>query len=296
MASLDARDDIEAPICQNQCVKKGKETSIPLDGDGSQMPHEDSGVAKLATKGGVQVRRADPLKSLQPYVELYVDGKIVRMCRADPACPSRNTWMEKRQHMVDHVRKKHGLRVEIPHRVRGRVTGAPLNPIPMSTQRDRLQVTKLFEDMDYNLSPISEDKETREEDGTSDDDGGDDEEVDDDQGSDEKGQEVHEEEGDEDGSDEQTHGSGNDGDSSRSDRGDNGGGDDGKDSRDDGDSADGSDEGDATGAIGKDASTDGNGEGEVGEKVSMDEDSTSHLSGEGGTTGAATVLLLLRSI
>ncbi|KAI5065850.1 hypothetical protein GOP47_0018474 [Adiantum capillus-veneris] len=72
-------------------------------------------------------------KRTKPYAELYVDGKLVRMCRADPACPSRNTRMDKRQH---------------------RVTSASLNPIPMSTQRDRLRVTERFEDVDrkYELS------------------------------------------------------------------------------------------------------------------------------------------------
>ncbi|KAI5065851.1 hypothetical protein GOP47_0018475 [Adiantum capillus-veneris] len=56
---------------------------------------------------------------------------------------------------------------------------------------------------------------------------------------------------------------------------------DGEDRKGDGDSVDGSDEGDATDAQGEDASTDGDGEGEACEKVSMDEDSTSHLSGDG---------------
>ncbi|MCO5604276.1 hypothetical protein L7F22_058441, partial [Adiantum nelumboides] len=55
MSSANARDDIEATICQNQCVEKGKEIAIPLDKDGFQMPHEDLGVLELATKdGGLQ--------------------------------------------------------------------------------------------------------------------------------------------------------------------------------------------------------------------------------------------------
>ncbi|MCO5569581.1 hypothetical protein L7F22_023296 [Adiantum nelumboides] len=130
------------------------------------------------------------------------------------------------------------------------------------------------------------------------------EEVDEDQGSDEEGKEVHEEEEDGDGSDEGTQGNRNDGDSSGSESGDNGGRDDGEDSRDDEESVNGGDDGEdsrddgdnAIGAKGKDASTYGDGEGDIGEKVSMDEDSTSHLSKEGGTPRAVAALALLRSV
>ncbi|MCO5610473.1 hypothetical protein L7F22_064711 [Adiantum nelumboides] len=65
MASLDAGDDIEANVCQIQCVEKGKETAIPLNGDGSQMPHEDPAIVELATRGGV--KRLNPKVDEDPY-------------------------------------------------------------------------------------------------------------------------------------------------------------------------------------------------------------------------------------
>ncbi|MCO5577101.1 hypothetical protein L7F22_030923 [Adiantum nelumboides] len=115
---------------------KGKDTSAPPNlSKASKQQVKRKLPLQAATLGSpskrAKVESSGPLKSAdlllpsrlpsQPYIELYIDGKLVRMCRADLACPSQNTKMKKQTRIMDHLRKQHGLNVAIPTRVGGRV-------------------------------------------------------------------------------------------------------------------------------------------------------------------------------
>ncbi|MCO5591894.1 hypothetical protein L7F22_045887 [Adiantum nelumboides] len=67
-----------------------------------------------------------------PYVKVINEGKLVRICRAEPPCASRNTLMEKRTRMIQHLKKVHGLDVFIRQRLGGRPQGSVNNDMPKS--------------------------------------------------------------------------------------------------------------------------------------------------------------------
>ncbi|MCO5573204.1 hypothetical protein L7F22_026971 [Adiantum nelumboides] len=143
---------------KKQGLEKGK---IPSLIEFSRMLLEEDCAAKLPkqqakkTKGKgslvnptEKLKSADLLLSSQLYVELHIDGKLVRMCRVDPACPSRNTQMEKRTRMMDHLKKQHGLNVAIPNKVGGRVGGVSLNLVSKSSIRDQIRTQERFQEVD----------------------------------------------------------------------------------------------------------------------------------------------------
>ena len=60
-----------------------------------------------------------------PYIEVQLpDGRTMQKCVAGYKCANGNLLIEKRQRMVDHLRLKHGLTVEIPLRQIGRRRGS----------------------------------------------------------------------------------------------------------------------------------------------------------------------------
>ncbi|MCO5593478.1 hypothetical protein L7F22_047492 [Adiantum nelumboides] len=103
---------------------------------------------RAKVKSSALLKSLDSLLPPKPYLELCIDGKLVRMCRADPACPTQNTKMEKRTRMMDHLRKQHGFNVAIPTRVGGRVGGVSLNLIPKSSMRDQICTQECFWEVD----------------------------------------------------------------------------------------------------------------------------------------------------
>ncbi|MCO5595691.1 hypothetical protein L7F22_049736 [Adiantum nelumboides] len=73
---------------------KGKDTSAALNlSKASEQPVKKKLPLQAATLGSPS-KRAKVGSSCPPYIKLYIDGKLVQMCRADPACPSQNTKME----------------------------------------------------------------------------------------------------------------------------------------------------------------------------------------------------------
>ncbi|MCO5606681.1 hypothetical protein L7F22_060870 [Adiantum nelumboides] len=188
-------------------VQVPKEVKKPKPKDTSALPNlikasEQPVKRKLplqATTLGSPSKRAKvgsfgPLKSAnsllppQQYIKLYIDGKLVRMCRADPACLSQNTKMEKQTQMMDHLRKQHGLNVAILDRVSGRVGEA---------KQDQKEAKDEGEEEE---SGKEEEKSICEEGEEEEDEGGDEEGVDDEKKGGEKAEEEGRE-GDEDGSD-----------------------------------------------------------------------------------------------
>ncbi|MCO5613472.1 hypothetical protein L7F22_067749 [Adiantum nelumboides] len=162
---------VPPPIERNKAEKKQgsenpTEIAMSLEVVGSQIIHENSAGEKKQNVVGrgsccraakAQAKKTKGKGSLvkpteKPYVELYIDGlidgKLVRMCRANPACPSRNTKMEKRTRMMDHLKKQHGLNVAIPTTVGGRVGGVSLNLVPKSSIRDQIRTQERFQEVD----------------------------------------------------------------------------------------------------------------------------------------------------
>ncbi|MCO5595888.1 hypothetical protein L7F22_049939 [Adiantum nelumboides] len=76
--------------------------------------------AKVKSSGPLKF--ADSLLPPQPYVELYIDGKLMRMCGADPACPTR---------------------------VGERVGGVLLNLVPKSLIGDKIRTQECFQEVDW---------------------------------------------------------------------------------------------------------------------------------------------------
>ncbi|MCO5557842.1 hypothetical protein L7F22_011414 [Adiantum nelumboides] len=135
-------EDTSAPPNLSKASEQPVKRKLPLQAATLGSPSKR---AKVESSG--HLKSADLLLPSQLYVELYIDGKLVRMCRADLACPSRNTKMEKRTRMMDHLKKQHGLNVAIPTKVGGRVGGVSLNLVPKSSIRDRIR-TQRFQEVD----------------------------------------------------------------------------------------------------------------------------------------------------
>ncbi|MCO5607894.1 hypothetical protein L7F22_062096 [Adiantum nelumboides] len=74
---------------------------------------------------------------VMPYVEVINGGNLVRICRAEPPCVSRNTLMEKRSRMIQHLKKVHGLNVFIPQRLGGQPRENVNNDVPKSSIQDQ---------------------------------------------------------------------------------------------------------------------------------------------------------------
>ncbi|MCO5610230.1 hypothetical protein L7F22_064466 [Adiantum nelumboides] len=82
-----------------------------------------------------------------PYVEVINGGKLVSICQSKPPCASRNTLMEKRSRMIQHLKKVHGLDVFIPQRLGGRPQGSVNNDMPKSSIRDQVRPKQCFKDV-----------------------------------------------------------------------------------------------------------------------------------------------------
>ena len=80
----------------------------------------------------------------QPYIDLFVGGKTVRQCRASATCPQRNTLMDKRVKMMDHLKRVHGIIVDIPIGTRGRPTEIRLGKVPRSSVQDQARAAERF--------------------------------------------------------------------------------------------------------------------------------------------------------
>ncbi|KAI5058560.1 hypothetical protein GOP47_0026730 [Adiantum capillus-veneris] len=85
--------------------------------------------------------------TVTPYVVVINGGKLVRICRDEPPCVSRNTLMEKRSRMIQHLKKVHGLDVFIPQSLGGRPRGCVNNDVPKSSIRDQVRVQQHFKDV-----------------------------------------------------------------------------------------------------------------------------------------------------
>ncbi|MCO5554034.1 hypothetical protein L7F22_007560 [Adiantum nelumboides] len=135
-------------------VKKPKRkdaSAAPNLSKASEQPMKRKLSLQSATEGSLSKRvkvkssalSLDSLLPPKPYL-----GRLVRMCRVDPTCPSRNTKMEKQTRMMDHLRKQHGLNVAIRTRVDGRVGGVSLNLVPKSSMRDQIRTQEHFQEVD----------------------------------------------------------------------------------------------------------------------------------------------------
>ncbi|KAI5061870.1 hypothetical protein GOP47_0022409 [Adiantum capillus-veneris] len=169
MKEVEVRDPVERKLVVDEVKVKGHtgkgqlekvpEVKIALKRDGVknkakkhvEMGQEDEGPADkaLALVGSskrpkLQVKRAKQSgascttsTTVTPSVEVINGGKLVRICRAEPPCASRNTLMEKRSRMIQHLKKVHGLDVFIPQRLGGRPRGSVNNDMPKSSIRDQ---------------------------------------------------------------------------------------------------------------------------------------------------------------
>ncbi|MCO5588895.1 hypothetical protein L7F22_042856 [Adiantum nelumboides] len=122
--------DISAPPNLSKAIEQPVKRKLPLQAATLGSPSKR---AKVGSSGPVK---------------LYIDGKLVWMCRADPAFPSQNTKMEKQTRMMDHLKKQHGLNVVIPTRVGGRVGGVSLNLVSKSSIRDQICTQERFQEVD----------------------------------------------------------------------------------------------------------------------------------------------------
>ncbi|MCO5612848.1 hypothetical protein L7F22_067119 [Adiantum nelumboides] len=202
-------------------VEKGQEDEGPTDKALTLVV--SSRRPKLQVKGAKQSRVGCTTSTIvTPYVEVINGGKLVRICRAEPPCASRNTLMEKRSRMIQHLKKVHGLDVFIPQRLGGRPRGSVNNDMLKLSIQDqcriklRTLITEGDEDKSSGWSSRGSDDDGDEDDESSQDGGGDDDSVggsdgdadDDDGGSDISGGGDDETDGEDDGTDDKDDGGG----------------------------------------------------------------------------------------
>ncbi|MCO5574935.1 hypothetical protein L7F22_028730 [Adiantum nelumboides] len=115
-------------------VEKGQEDEGPTDKaldlvGSSKRPNLQ---VKRAKQSGASCTTST---TVTPYVEFINEGKLGRICRAEPPCASRNTLMEKQTQMIQHSKKVHGLDVFIPQRLGGRPRGSEQRPAQIKCTR-----------------------------------------------------------------------------------------------------------------------------------------------------------------
>ncbi|MCO5579814.1 hypothetical protein L7F22_033676 [Adiantum nelumboides] len=217
MKEVGVRESIERKLAIDEVKVKGHT-------DKGQL--EKVSEVKIALKrDGMKAKAKKPVEKGQeyktPYVEIINGGKLVKICRAEPPCASRNTLMEKRSRMIQHLKKVHGLDVFIPQRFGERPRGSVNNDVPKSSIRDqhRIKVGTLIAEGDDKSSGGSsggsdddgdEDDESSQDGGGDDDsdDGSDGDADDDDGGSDISGGGDDETDGEDDGTDDEDDGGG----------------------------------------------------------------------------------------
>ncbi|MCO5547959.1 hypothetical protein L7F22_001414 [Adiantum nelumboides] len=175
-----AIDEVKGHTSNGQ-LEKVPENKIALKRDGMKKKAkkhvekglEDKGPANKAPalvgsskRPKLQVKRAKQLgasciasttttsktSNEKPYVEVINGDKLVSICRAKPPFASRNTLMEKRSRMMQHLKKVHGLDVFIPQRLGGRPRGSVSNDMPKSSIRDQAQAQQRFKDVNQKFS------------------------------------------------------------------------------------------------------------------------------------------------
>ncbi|MCO5569866.1 hypothetical protein L7F22_023580 [Adiantum nelumboides] len=132
-------------------VEKGQEDEGPADKALALVgfPKRPKLQVKRAKQSGASCTTST---TVTPYVEVINEGKLVGICRAEPPCASRNTLMEKRTRMIQHLKKVHGLDVFIPQRLGGRPRGSVNNDMPKSSVRDQVRAQEQFKDVNQKFA------------------------------------------------------------------------------------------------------------------------------------------------
>ncbi|MCO5557569.1 hypothetical protein L7F22_011135 [Adiantum nelumboides] len=93
-------------------VEKGLEDKEPADkalalvGSSKRSKLQVKGAKQSGGSCTTSTTMTSKTSNEKPYVEVINGDKLVRICRAEPPCASRNTLMEKRSRMMQHVKKR----------------------------------------------------------------------------------------------------------------------------------------------------------------------------------------------
>ncbi|MCO5546920.1 hypothetical protein L7F22_000359 [Adiantum nelumboides] len=101
-------------------------------------------VIELLDRRGGESPYTEPLTraELSDPPQLERDGALVRYCRVDENCSQRNRAWEKRVDLIHHVKKCHGLIIEVPRKSAGRPKGDQKSKLPNGSQSHRQTKTQ----------------------------------------------------------------------------------------------------------------------------------------------------------
>ncbi|MCO5555642.1 hypothetical protein L7F22_009187 [Adiantum nelumboides] len=89
---------------------------------------------------GKAARKSAKQLFLEEYRER--EGTLVRYCRVDENCSQRNRAWEKRVDLIHHVKKYHGLIIEVPRKSAGRPKGDQKSELPNGSRSHRQAKTR----------------------------------------------------------------------------------------------------------------------------------------------------------